>query len=402
MFFIKSVYCRVFQAAFRMALPILPYREPEIINSCKDIGKVLQKENATAVLVVTDKGIINNGLLKPVEDALNFNNTAYVVYDETLPNPTVINVEEALKLYYKNNCNTIIAIGGGSAIDCAKAVGVRVTYPKRTVNQLGGKLKAWRKLPTFIAIPTTAGTGSETTLAAMITDSETHHKYAIMSFPVIPHYAVLDASLTYSLPPHLTATTGMDALTHAVEAYIGRSTTKETRRLALEATKLVFENVYTAYSDGKNHTARENMLHAAYKAGIAFSKSYVGYIHALAHALGGLYGTPHGLANTIIMPYILEAYGKSVHKKLHALGVYAGICNKSDSYKIGAEKFIDAIKKLNADMGIADKIQGIKKEDIFYLSKHAEKEANPLYPVPKLMTRKELEDFYYKVADWSK
>ena len=402
MFFIKSVYCRVFQMAFRMALPVLPYREPEIINSCTKLGGILKKEKATSVLVVTDKGIVNNGLLKPVEEVLKASNIPCAVYDETLPNPTVINVEDALKLYHKNKCNAIIAIGGGSAMDCAKSVGVRVTYPKRTVNQLGGKLKAWRKLPQFIAIPTTAGTGSETTLAAMITDSQTHHKYAIMSFPIIPHYAVLDATLTYSLPPHLTATTGMDALTHAVEAYIGRSTTKETRRLAMEATKLIFENVYDAYSDGKNHTARENMLHSAYKAGIAFSKSYVGYIHALAHALGGLYGTPHGLANTVIMPYVLEAYGKSVYKKLYKLGLNAGICNKNDSYEIGAKKFIDAIKKLNADMGISNKIEGIKKEDILYLSKHAEKEANPLYPVPKLMTRKELEKFYVKIADWSK
>ena len=402
MFCLKSVYCRIFQAGFRVALPFLPYREPQIINSCTELGAVFTKEKTTSVLVVTDKGIVSNGLLKSVEEVLKTNNLKYIIYAETLPNPTVINVEDALTLYHQNNCNTIIAIGGGSAMDCAKAVGVRVTYPKRTVNQLGGKLKAWRKLPTLIAIPTTAGTGSETTLASMITDSETHHKYAIMSFPLIPHYAVLDASLTYSLPPHLTASTGMDALTHAVEAYIGRSTTKETRQLALTATKLVFENVYTAYSDGKNHTARENMLHAAYKAGIAFSKSYVGYIHALAHALGGLYGTPHGLANTVIMPYVLEAYGKSVYKKLHSLASYAGVCEKKDSYETGAKKFIDAIKKLNHDMGIPDKIEGIEKKDVLSLSKHAEKEANPLYPVPKLMTRKELEHFYYKIADWSK
>lgn len=400
MFFIKSAYCRLFQTAFRMAMPLLPYREPEIINSCRALGNVLKKEKASFVLVVTDKGIVNNGLLTIVEDALKTDDISYVIYDETLPNPTVINVEDALKMYQKNKCDAIIAIGGGSAMDCAKAVGVRVAYPKRTVNQLGGKLKAWRKLPTFIAIPTTAGTGSETTLAAMITDSATHHKYAIMSFPLIPHYAVLDATLTYSLPPHLTATTGMDALTHAIEAYIGRSTTKETRKLATDAVALVFENLYKAYSDGQNHSARENMLYSAYKAGIAFSKSYVGYIHALAHSLGALYGTPHGLANTVIMPYVLEAYGKSVHKKLYMLGLAAGVCNEADSYKVGAEKFIDAIKKLNSDMGISDKLSGIRKEDIYYLSKHAEKEANPLYPVPKLMTRKELESFYYKFADW--
>ncbi|MBR6558575.1 MAG: iron-containing alcohol dehydrogenase [Clostridia bacterium] len=402
MFFIKSLYCRVFQTAFRMALPVLPYREPEIFSSCADLGKVLEKEKTTSVLVVTDRGIVNNGLLTPIEDALKASNIKYAVYDDTLPNPTVINVEDALKVYYTNKCNAIVAIGGGSAIDCGKAVGVRVAYPKRTVNQLGGKLKAWRKLPTFIAVPTTAGTGSEATLAAMITDSATHHKYAIMSFPLIPHYALLDASFTYSLSPSLTASTGMDALTHAVEAYIGRSTTKETRRLALEATKLIFENIYTAYSDGKNHTARDNMLLAAYKAGISFSKSYVGYIHAIAHSLGGLYGTPHGLANTVIMPYVLEAYGKSVYKKLHRLGMTVGVCDQNDSYKTGAEKFISAINRLNKDMGVPDKLEGIKKEDIPSLARHAEREANPLYPVPKLMTRKELESFYYKVTDWSK
>ena len=219
-----------------------------------------------------------------------------------------------------------------------------------------------------------------------------------MSFPLIPHYAVLDAKLTYSLPPHLTATTGMDALTHAVEAYIGRSTSKETRRLALEATKLVFGNVDKAYTDGHNHEARENMLHAAYKAGIAFSKSYVGYIHAVAHSLGGRYGTPHGLANAVIMPYVLESYGKCAYKKLHRLGVAAGVCSENDSHEVGAKKFIEAIKALNAKMNISDKITGIKQEDISDMARHAEREANPLYPVPKLMTRKELEGFYYTIG----
>ena len=140
------------------------------------------------------------------------------------------------------------------------------------------------------------------------------------------------------------------------------------------------------------------MLHAAYKAGIAFSKSYVGYIHAVAHSLGGMYGTPHGLANTVIMPYVLEAYGKSVYKKLYKLGRFSGVCDENDTYKTGAEKFIEAIKKLNQAMAIPENIEGIKEEDIPYLSKHAEKEANPLYPVPKLMTRKELEKFYYIVG----
>ena len=396
-----KIYCRIFQTAFRMALPVLPYREPEIIRSCAEIGKVAKKEKISSVLIVTDKGIVNNGLVDPVEAALQASGVSYCIYADTQPNPTVQNVEDALQVYHVNHCDALIAVGGGSSMDCAKAVGARVAYPKRTVNQLGGKLKVWRKLPTLIAIPTTAGTGSETTLAAMITDSKTHHKYAIMSFPLIPKYAVLDASLTYSLPPHLTSTTGVDALTHAVEAYIGRSTSKETRRLSLEATKLVFENVEAAYKDGNNHTARENMLHAAYKAGIAFSKSYVGYIHAVAHSLGGKYGTPHGLANAVVMPYVLESYGKSVYKKLHRLGIAAGVATEEDAPMTGAIKFINAVKALNAGMNIPEKLSGIQKGDIPSLAKHAAKEANPLYPVPKLMTKKELEQFYYQVADWS-
>ena len=384
-----------------MALPVLPYREPQIIGSCAELGKVIEKERIQSVLIVTDKGVVNNGLVKPVIEVLKASGVPHCIYADTQPNPTVQNVEAALEVYKVNRCNALIAVGGGSAMDCAKAVGACAVYPKRTVNQLGGKLKVWRRLPTLIAIPTTAGTGSETTLAAMITDADTHRKYAIMSFPVIPHYAVLDAALTYSLPPHLTASTGVDALTHAVEAYIGRSTTKETRHLALEATKLVFENVEKAYEDGHNHQARENMLHAAYKAGIAFSKSYVGYIHAIAHSLGGKYGTPHGLANAVLMPYVLQAYGKRVYKKLHRLGIAVGVTTKEDAPMTGAIKFINAVKQLNTRMNIPTKLSGIEKCDIDILAKHAEKEANPLYPVPILFTRKELECFYYQVADWS-
>ena len=384
-----------------MALPVLPYREPEIVTSCSMLGDILIREKAGTALVVTDRGIVSNGLLKPVEEALKARAVSYAVYADTQPNPTVRNVEDALRVYRENRCSAIIAVGGGSAMDCAKAVGARVAYPNRTLNRLGGKLKVWRRLPLLIAIPITAGTGSETTLAAMITDSDTHRKYAIMSFPLIPRYAVLDPAMTYSLPPHITATTGVDALTHAVEAYIGRSTTKETRRLALEATELVFGNVKAAYTDGTDHEARENMLHAAYKAGISFSKSYVGYIHALAHALGGRYGAPHGLANAVLMPYVLEAYGGRIHKKLHRLGIAAGVASECDTPSEGARRFIDAVRKLNADMNIPDKLNCVRREDISALAKHAEKEANPLYPVPVLMTRKELEGFYYKVADWS-
>ena len=399
MFILKKIECRAFQIAFRAALPILPYREPKAISSCSELGGIFAKEKSNSVMIVTDEGIVKNGLIAPLEAVLKQNHISYTVYDKTRPNPTVKNVEDALVLYHQNRCDTLIAVGGGSAIDCAKAVGARVAYPKKPLNKMGGILRVLRRLPTLIAIPTTAGTGSETTLAAVITDSDNHHKYALMSFPLIPRYAVLDASLTYTLPTHITSTTGMDALTHAVEAYIGRSTNRETRKLALEATKLIFENVEKAYVNSHDQTAKENMLLAAYKAGLAFSKSYVGYIHAVAHSLGGRYGTPHGLANAVIMPYVLEEYGPCVYKKLCRLGIAAGICSKEDTPANGAEKFIAAIREMNAKMNSPDKIAGIQKEEIPERARYAEKEANPLYPVPKLMTRKELESFYYKIAE---
>ena len=396
MFFLKKIGCRLFQAAFRLALPLLPYRAPEILSSCEEVGKACQKEGVSSVLIVTDGGILKNGLTHSLEAALEGSGIRYAVYGKTRPNPTVENVEEALSLYREAGCRGLIAIGGGSAMDCAKAVGARVAYPKKTLSKMGGVLRITRRLPLLIAIPTTAGTGSETTLAAVITEGE--KKYALMSFPLIPHYAVLDATLTRTLPPHLTATTGMDALTHAVEAYIGRSTTKETRRLALEAVALVFENLERAYEAGDDLRAREGMLLAAYKAGIAFSKSYVGYVHAVAHSLGGKYGIPHGLANAVLLPCVLEAYGTSASKKLCRLAVAAGVASKEDSAPAGAEKLIEAIRAMNGRMQIPSALSGIREEDIPALARHAEKEANPLYPVPRLMTAKELEAFYRAVS----
>ena len=227
------------------------------------------------------------------------------LYDKTVANPTTENVEEAKEQYLQKKCQAIIAFGGGSSMDCAKAVGARIVKPKQSLAQMKGILKIHKKLPLLIAIPTTAGTGSETTLSAVITDSKTRHKYPINDFSLIPHYAVLDPEMTKTLPPTLTATTGMDALTHAIEAYIGRSTTKETRKDALEAIQLIFANIEQAYQNGQDSNARKNMLQAAYLAGNAFSRSYVGYVHAVAHSLGGKYNTPHGLANAVLLPCLL-------------------------------------------------------------------------------------------------
>lgn len=395
---IKAIYCRTVQAVLRAALPVLPYREPQVFHSCGELSTVFQKENIRRVLIVTDAGIVRSGIAAQLEAVLDEDDISYAVYDQTRPNPTVVNVEQALSLYRRYRCQALIAIGGGSSMDCAKAVGARLARPGTPLGKLKGTLRILRPLPTLIAIPTTAGTGSETTLAAVITDTQAQHKYVMNDFVLIPKYAVLDARLTLSLPPHLTATTGMDALTHAVEAYIGRSTTRQTRQEALEATRLVFANVERAYRNGKDCEARSNMLTAAYRAGIAFSRSYVGYVHAVAHSLGGQYNIPHGLANAVLLPYVLESYGSCIHRKLHDLAVAAGIADAQEEDAIAAAKFIRAIRQLNARMGIPETLEGIRPEDIPVMAAHAEKEANPLYPVPRLMTREELTFFYEQVA----
>ena len=395
---IKAIYCRSVQAVLRAALPVLPYREPEVFHSCGELSTVFQKENIRRVLIVTDAGIVRSGIAAQLEAVLDEDDISYAVYDQTRPNPTVVNVEQALSLYRRYRCQALIAIGGGSSMDCAKAVGARLARPGTPLGKLKGTLRILRPLPTLIAIPTTAGTGSETTLAAVITDTQAQHKYVMNDFVLIPKYAVLDARLTLSLPPHLTATTGMDALTHAVEAYIGRSTTRQTRQEALEATRLVFANVERAYRNGKDYEARSNMLTAAYRAGIAFSRSYVGYVHAVAHSLGGQYNIPHGLANAVLLPYVLESYGSCIHRKLHDLAVAAGVASPKEEDAGAAAKFIRAIRQLNARMGIPETLEGIRPEDIPVMAAHAEKEANPLYPVPRLMTREELTFFYEQVA----
>ncbi|MBQ1492691.1 MAG: iron-containing alcohol dehydrogenase, partial [Blautia sp.] len=213
---------------------------------------------------------------------------------------------------------------------------------------------------------------------------------------------VLDPEVTRSLPASLTATTGMDALTHAVEAYIGRSTTKETREEAREAVRLIFSHVERAYRNGNDLEARKAMLQAAFLAGDAFSKSYVGYVHAIAHALGGCYNIPHGLANAVLLPIVLDGYGECAAAKLHELAVVAGVSTAEESDSLAAEKFIVAIRGLNARMGIPSTLRGIKEEDIHRLSQYADAEANPLYPVPCLWNASQLERFFYLVMEEKK
>lgn len=397
-----TLYCRSYQKVMKLSSAFLPWREPEILegeNSLAKLPRLIRNKGINKVLIVTDKGIVSIGLMDPFLKGLKDEGIEFFIYDQTVPNPTINNIEEAYQQYKTNGCQGIVAFGGGSPIDCAKGVGARLARPKKSISQMKGVLKVLKKIPPLFAVPTTAGTGSEATLATVVSNSETHEKYAIMDTALIPHVAVLDPLLTVKLPRHITSTTGIDALTHAVEAYIGKSNTKETIQWSRDAVKLIFENLYEAYSNGENILARQKMQEAAYLAGKAFTRAYVGYVHAIAHTLGGFYGVPHGLANAIILPHVLEYYGEAAHQPLAELADLVGVSEPTDSIKRKAEKFIEAIKDLNKRMDIPSTVDCIVEKDIPLMIERALKEANPLYPVPRILLKDDINNLIHIIKE---
>ena len=390
---VKKAFFRVYQQTFRVAMCVFDWSEPTLLEGPGAIRKLpefIKSKGLNKVLVVTDKGLMGIHLLDSLFEELDKAGVEYAVYDGTQPNPSIENIEDARALYVENNCQGVIAFGGGSPMDCAKIAAARVTNPKIPVRKMRGVLKLHHKLPPLFAVPTTAGTGSETTLAAVVTDTATHEKNAVNDPRLRPKFAVLDPELTVGLPPHITSTTGMDALTHAVEAYIGKSNVKSTEEYAKKATKMIFENIEKAYTNGKDIEARDQMLKASFYAGQAFTRAYVGYVHAIAHNLGGQYGVPHGLANAVILPYVLEYYGETAHKRLAKLAEIAGV-KTTGSDKEKAEAFIEAIKTLNKNMNIPDGFDMVQEKDIPVIVERALKEGNPLYPVPKIMDKADCE-----------
>ena len=393
----QKLWCRTFQTVMKYASAVLPWREPEILDlngGTRGLGAFVKTKGYKKVFVVTGPNVYKRGLADELIKGLEENGVPYALFNRVVNNPTIDNIEEAFALYRSEGCDAIIALGGGSPMDLAKVVGARAAKPNKPVKKMKGLLKIMKRIPDLYAIPTTAGSGSETTLAAVVSDSVTHEKYPINDLSLIPRYAILDPRLTTALPPQTTATTGMDALTHAVEAYIGRSNTKKTKESAEKAVKLIFDNLLTAYEHGDDLEARRNMQTASYYAGVAFTRAYVGYVHALAHALGGFYGTPHGLANSVLLPVVLEYYGESAHKPLARLAEIVGICSEGDDDAAKATKFIEKIKEMNAAMLIPSVIDGIDPKDVPEMAKRAAAEGNPLYPVPRLLGADELEKIY--------
>lgn len=383
MWALKVAYYRAYQKVMKVMLYFLDWSEPQLLTgpgSIRKLPAVIKEKGIGKVMIVTDKGLMSLNLLDGLFEELKNAGISYVVYDGVQPNPSIENIEEAREMFVTNGCEAMIAFGGGSPMDCAKAACARVVRPNKTIPQMRGVMKVMHKLPPFFAVPTTAGTGSETTVAAVVSNTQTHEKYAINDPCLRPKFAVLDPELTTGLPQKITSTTGLDALTHAVEAYIGKSNVPSTRDYAEKATKLIFENLETCYNDGKNVEARGQMLLASFYAGMAFTRAYVGYVHAIAHNLGGMYGIPHGLANAVILPHMLDEYGSAIYPQLAKLADIVGIQGQTVEEK--AKGFIAEIKAMNERMSIPTGFEQIKDEDVPTIVERAMKEAHPLYPTP--------------------
>ena len=380
-----KVYARIYQGVFKIGMNVIPWGVPKTLEgpgSLMKLPQLIKEQGYNKVLVVTDR-ILNQELhmLDGLYEQLKKDGVDYVVYDGVQPNPTDLNIADGLKLFKENGCQAFIAFGGGSPMDCAKGIGAMLVKKNKTISQVQGLFKVLHKIPTVFAVPTTSGTGSETTVAAVITEAATHHKASLNDTALMPRFAVLDPELTKGLPGKVTSATGMDALCHAVESYTNHTyNTKLEDDYALEATKLIYENLYECYQNPGNLEARTNMMIAAFKAGRSFTRGCVGYVHAIGHTLGGLYGTPHGLAMSVILPHVMRQFGPAAHERLARLAEYCGMEGKNDAEK--AEAFITWMEDLKKKMDIPETLDVVKLEDYDQIIAWAQKEANPLYPTP--------------------
>ena len=374
---------RVRQAIFSPIQKTQLYMQPRMIkgeHALLDLVDVLKEKHLTHYMIVTTPGFIKRGTLQSFFEALTQNDIQYSIFHDVKPDPEISDVEKLKEMFIKDGCQALIAIGGGSAIDCSKAALACVPMKNLDVKTVLHTGRVSKQLPLLIAVPTTAGTGSEVTAGAVITDPIKKRKYALSHLFLIPKYAVLDASLLTSLPAKMTAYSGMDALTHAIEAYINCFNNRKTNEYALCAIKSIFQYLVPSFEDGLNMQYRLELLEASYNAGVAISNNYVGYVHAIAHGIGGMYHLQHGMINAIILPIVLEEYGDAITKKLVHIADIIGINGCTDKEKV--ERFIRKLKELNRIFSIPTSIPEIKDEDIHYLAIGAEKEGNPSYPTP--------------------
>lgn len=397
--FKKSGY-RIVELSLMLGQKFLNYGVPELIEGDGSIRKLpakMKEDGVTKAMAVAGKTVSTNGIMNGFMEAAEEAGVEIVIFDGALPNPTIENVEDAVKMYNETGCQAFVAFGGGSSMDCAKIAAARVGNPSKSVEDMGGVLKVRKKAEPIYAVPTTSGTGSEATIAAVVVNTQIEHKYSIMDPKILPKVAVLDPSLTVSMPKSVTAATGMDALTHAVESYINKFGSKFADENAKKAVKLIFDNLKKAYDDGNDIEARANMLKASWYAGIAFTRNCVGYVHALGHPLGAKYNLPHGKAMAAILPIVLKEYGADAAKPLAELGELVGIKGANEAETAG--KFVLEIQKMNEYMGIPSGFDFIEDSDMDQMAAYALAEANSTYPVPQLWTKEKLIEMYRKIKE---
>ena len=400
LFPLKVQYYKGLAKGLKLAAAIIPMPKPTLFSgsdSSLQLCEAIAQLGIKKVLLVSDEILIKIGLLKDIQSKLKQLGITYVVYDKILPDPTYDQVENGLTLLKSEQCEAILAIGGGSPIDASKAIAARATNDK-PLNKMAGLFKL-RKAPLpFFAIPTTAGTGSEVTIVSVVSDPINHQKTPIIDPKLVPMMAALDGKLMQGLPPAVTAATGMDALTHAVESYLSTNATPETEAYSIAATKLIMENLEKAYLDGSDLDARQNMAMASYYAGLAFTKASVGYVHAIAHNFGALYKTPHGLANSIVLPHILDYSKDESLDRLAELGKASGLAREGETKVQLANRFIRRIREMLVSFDIPDYLDDLKTSDIPRIAKLALEEAHLNYPVPKYMDQKTCEHLLSKMA----
>jgi alcohol dehydrogenase class IV len=383
-----------------LAVRFLPIPQPTILvgpGSSGRLGQTIAGFGHGKILIVTDSIISKLGLLDDLTKALTAGGAEYVVFDAITPDAPIPLIETGIDFYLENGCDAIVAFGGGSSMDASKAIAAAVSNPGKSLRELAGYFKGLQTPVKIYAVPTTAGTGSEVTVAAVISDPEKQAKLVIVDTRLVPKMAALDPCLMTGLPPHITAATGIDALTHAIEAFVGRWANPYTDDMALSAVGLIFDNLRVAYSDGKNLEAREKMALAATYAGLAFTRANVGYVHAIAHQFGGKYHTPHGLANAIMLPLVLKYSLPAITDRLALLAVRAKLGRENEAEDVLAQKFLDAVEQLNRDLGIPTFLAALKESDIPQLAEAACREAHTGYPVPRYMSQAVCEDIIRQV-----
>ena len=383
-----------------MVTRYLPIPQPTLLvgpGSSARLGQAIAGFGHRRILVVTDAVISKLGLLKPLTDALAAGGADFVVFDEITPDAPIPLIERGIAFYREHDCDAIVAFGGGSSMDAAKVIAVAIANPNKPLRSLAGYFKGLNTPIGIYAVPTTAGTGSEVTVAAVISDPDRHSKLVVVDTRIVPKMAALDPNLMTGLPPHITAATGIDALTHAVESFVGNWATPATDGLALSAIGLIFENLPVACRDGGNLQAREKMSLASTYAGLAFTRANVGYVHAIAHQFGGRYHTPHGLANAIMLPHVLEFSMPAIVDRMAQMAVRAKVATEDDDPDEAAQKFLDAVIALNREVGIPQHLAALKEADIPALAKAALNEAHTGYPVPRYLTQGQCEALIRKV-----